>query len=85
MVVKMQDIKPGNYVNKSGRTERQVLRVGTDVPVTWMGDDSTEPKGEAGVEFIDVRLGKTHYGPGSGKFPVRVYLSSFARWADRPA
>ncbi|KQM37919.1 hypothetical protein [Sphingomonas sp. Leaf10] len=82
--MKKSAIVPGrSYLNKSGRSERKVLDVGPHVAVDWCGDDATEPKGEPGVQYIDRRMGKTIYGPGSGKRAQTMYLSTFASWASQ--
>lgn len=72
-----------SYLNKSGRSERKVLDMGPHVAVDWLGYDTTEPKGEPGVRYIDRRMGNTYYGEKSGKKPQTMYLSAFASWASQ--
>lgn len=79
--MKSDQIQAGSaYVNKSGRSERAVLAVGTHIKPEWLGDEKTEPQGEPGVVYIQTRLGNTYYG---SQPPRIVYLSAFASWASR--
>lgn len=73
--------KDRSYLNKSGRAERRVLDIGAHVAVRWLGDDASEPVGEAGVRYVDVRLGKTAYAKNGELAERTMYLSSFADWS----